>query len=218
VLRHALAPSAERSRRTRERQRLGLPPALEPKTLLGRVLWDLSRAERVAIETLTVLHPARDPFRLDTPAGHKNGQWFAAQIARLVPHGTVHLRGLHYRITAAAHVVKPNGERYVNNEADWVWLVDTASKAARWLGYVPFDRIVDERNEEPEVWEADPVVVHHANIEVDCPIELPEPAEVLPQPWCSRLAGQQPCRIIPCGESRRSVRCCGRSPSAVRAN
>jgi hypothetical protein len=28
-----------------------------------------------------------------------------------------------------------------------------AAKAARWLGYVPFSRIIDERNDEPEVWE-----------------------------------------------------------------
>ena len=39
-------------------------------------------------------------------------------------------------------VLKPNGAPYLNNHDDWVWLMEVASKAARWLGYVPFTRIV----------------------------------------------------------------------------
>jgi hypothetical protein len=31
-------------------------------------------------------------------------------------------------------------------------LVSDAAKAARWLGYVPFKRIVDERNAPPEIF------------------------------------------------------------------
>ena len=33
----------------------------------------------------------------------------------------------------------------------WKWLQDTAAKAARWLGYVPFERIIDNRNDPPLV-------------------------------------------------------------------
>ncbi len=42
----------------------------------------------------TVLSPQKDPYRLDLPDNHRNGQWFAEVVARLVPgDGTVHLRG-----------------------------------------------------------------------------------------------------------------------------
>ena len=96
-------------------------------------------------------HASKDPFRLDTPAGQRDGQRFARQIEELLSStATVHLRGLHYRIVAVAKVKKPNGEIYVNTDADWVWLVDHASKAARWLGYVPFERIVDAAKERRE--------------------------------------------------------------------
>jgi len=43
---------------------------------------------------------------------------------------------------------------YKNDEANWVFLMNSASKAARWLGYVPFNRIVDERNASPIIREA----------------------------------------------------------------
>ena len=45
--------------------------------------------------------------------------------------------------------VKPNGEVYRNTDEDWLWLSEAAGKAARWLGYIPFERITDNRNAEP---------------------------------------------------------------------
>jgi hypothetical protein len=120
--------AAARKRRWRERKRLGLP-AWEPPpkgTALGRIIAE----PELPLGRLTVLKPNLDPFRLDTPAHHRNGQWFAEQIQRLVPYGSVHLRGLHYRIVAAADVCKPNGKTYVNTEEDWNWLIEFAAKAA----------------------------------------------------------------------------------------
>ncbi len=40
----------------------------------------------------------------------------------------------------------PDGSPYVSNEKCWKVLIDIA-KAARWLGYIPFHRIRDERND-----------------------------------------------------------------------
>jgi hypothetical protein len=178
-----------------------MPPARQPQTARGRMLWDLSRAERVAMDTLTVMHAARDPFRLDTPASHRDGQWFARQIENLLtPAATVHLRGLHYRIVAAADVRKPNGEIYVNTDADWVWLGDCASKAARWLGYVPFKRIIDERNAPPEVFPGPIIEAVRTGVGVSEVWEVPMLREVLPSVWCSGLAAEQPYRIIMIGE------------------
>ena len=40
------------------------------------------------------------------------------------------------------------GRRTPNTKDDYFWLNDRVAKAARWLRYIDFDRIVDERNEE----------------------------------------------------------------------
>jgi hypothetical protein len=190
---------AARKRRWRERKKLGLLPWKPPPkgTALGRAIAE----PELPLGQLTVLKPNLDPFRLDTPANHRNGQWFAEQIKRLVPHGVVHLRGLHYRIVAAADVEKPNGGTYTNTEEDWNWLIEFAAKPARWLGYVSFDRIIDERNDEPEVWEPEEAtVLRWTNLDAMHGIALPSPDSVLPYVSCSVGAGKQPYRIILVGE------------------
>ena len=105
----------------------------------------------VSITRLTVLSSRLDPYRRDTTDGHRDGRWFADQVA-LVPAGRkIHLRGLFYRIVTAGDVRRPDGSPFVNDADCWEWLQDTAAKAARWLGYVPFERIIDNRNEAPRV-------------------------------------------------------------------
>jgi hypothetical protein len=105
-----------------------------------------------SIKDLTVLAASNDPYRLDTTIGHQIGEWLAHQIKRLVgTDGRVHLRGLFYRIVAAGGVEKPDGTVFTNTFDNWLWLM-RAAKAARWLGYVPFDRIPDERNEAPRLF------------------------------------------------------------------
>jgi hypothetical protein len=45
----------------------------------------------------TVLAPKNDPFRLDTPARHRDGLWLAQTAADLgLGDRRIHLRGLHY--------------------------------------------------------------------------------------------------------------------------
>jgi hypothetical protein len=39
------------------------------------------------------------------------------------------------------NVRKPNGDIYRNTDEDWQWLSTVAGKAARWLGYIPFECI-----------------------------------------------------------------------------
>ena len=68
----------------------------------------------------------------------------------------IHLRGLHYALVSSTSLTKPDGQRYLNDADDWGWLQVEASKAARWLGYVRFDQIVDERN-------SPPVIMVHGN-------------------------------------------------------
>ena len=106
------------------------------------------------LRELTALSELNDPYRIDTPAFHRNAQWFREQMeaAGLLDRGA-HLRGLHYAIVSRGDAVRPDGKPYRNDEESWLFLQDRASKAARWLGYVPFGAIRDARNTEPVIRE-----------------------------------------------------------------
>ena len=122
-----------------------------PQGVLGRRIAAEAEATGLHINDLRVMSAKRDPYTLDSEDNHRIGTWFGEQLDRFVEaHVTVHLRGLHY-ILATKAIVRPDGKVYVNNHQCWNWLQDDASKAARWLGYVPFDRIHDARNDEP-IW------------------------------------------------------------------
>jgi hypothetical protein len=132
----------------------------------------------LSMRALSVLSKARDPYRLDTEAGHRAGQWLAEQVARLGVRTPIHLRGLFYVLVAAADVKKPGGEPFTNTDENWTWLADTAAKAARWLGYLPWESITDERNSAPVIYtteHADPGWSIGINLNVGVPM-----LEVLP--------------------------------------
>jgi hypothetical protein len=157
----------------------------------------------LSMTDLTVLGAQRDPYRLDTVAGHRNGTWFAEQIARFLrPTQTIHLRGLHYIVTVKADVLMPNGLPYINTEASWNWLADVAAKAARWLGYVAFERIVDERNAPAELFipeDEDRWV--WTDLSTGLGVEVPGLESVLPELRAGGFAKErQPFRIILVGE------------------
>jgi hypothetical protein len=152
------------------------------------------------IDELTVLSKDRDPYRLDTAQGRSNGQWFAEMIERfLEPEGTVHLRGLHYWISSSADVSRPDGRPYVNDNDTWEWLSNEAAKAARWLGYVSFDRIVDERNAPPELYLPPYFKVEPEHNDGE-QIIIPSLEEALPQLTSVQWPLVQPYRIILLGE------------------
>lgn len=148
-----------------------------------------------SLKSLTVLAPQNDPFRVDTPAGHRDAQWLTDKINDLGLTGPRHLRGLHYALIGQT---KPNGSPYKNTDEDWTWLAAPA-KAARWLGYLPFDRIVDQRNDEPEVqlWATpDPQPFISTNFTVT----VPSAEDLRPRVWLSGFEGKQPYRIVLVGE------------------
>jgi hypothetical protein len=104
-------------------------------------------------EELLVLSEKHDPFGLDTPAGHRDAAWLREHLDRLAGEGErIHLHGLHYRLVSAGGIVKPNGAPYRNTKEDDAWLSEVAAKRARWLGYIPFDRIDDNRNPDPVIF------------------------------------------------------------------
>ena len=102
-------------------------------------------------DDLLVLSQRHDPFALDFPAAHRDAAWFREHLDRLVGERRIHLHGFHYVLVAAGGVIKPNGAPYRNTAAADAWLSEVAGKRARWLRYIDFDRIDDNRNDEPVI-------------------------------------------------------------------
>jgi hypothetical protein len=164
---------------------------------LRTILETAQRTSGDSLCDLTVLAVCNDPYRLDTPAGHRNAKWFRDMVDRFLPEGTVHLRGLHYRLVGAADVKRPdNGLPYTNTEEAWTFLCDKAAKAGRWLNYVEFDRISDERNAPAEVHVTEPEVSYEG-LSTGTRIEVPELQK--PVFWC-QIPEQQPYRLCFIGE------------------
>lgn len=120
-------------------------------TILRSLLDEAAASTGLSRSALTVLAPQRDPYRLDTPAHHARGQWLADAFNQVVgPYERIHLRGLHYRLVG--RVNKPDGKPYINDADTWEWLSEHVIKAARFLGYVPWSRLIDQRNAPPRVY------------------------------------------------------------------
>lgn len=154
-------------------------------------------ADGASLSDLTVLSSQRDPFRVDTPANHRDARWLAEAVDELLPAGrTVHLRGLHYALLGRT---KPDGQPYHNDDKTWLWLSEKAAKAARWLGYIPFSAIVDQRNAEPVVRlaETEPPtpLLDLGKVRVELPVDIAEPTISM---WFGD--GQQPYSLAIYGE------------------
>ena len=135
----------------------------------------MAKAIGRSIRDLIALSPDADPFYIGVGARRRDAEWFAGVWAE---HGAAgsHLRRLHYRlISATTPVRKPDGSEYQNTEHDWN-LLAAASLVARYLDLVPFDALVDRRNDEPMIFaenlDADP----DEEIEVSCAVACEEPA------------------------------------------
>jgi hypothetical protein len=165
-----------------------------------RSVIEQARADaQCSLTALTVLSAQVDPYRLDTPAGHRNGEWLAKQLARLVkPNKKIHWRGLHYALVTAAPR-KPDGQIYRNTDEDWNWLVDVAGKAARWLGYIAFNRISDNRNS-PPIIHRKARVVPQAFVSVGLDVAIPDVEDLHPQPLAQGFDVRQAFSFVIFGE------------------
>jgi hypothetical protein len=151
---------------------------------------------------LTALSPQNDPYRLDTPTFHTEGRWLAEQMVNLrLAERRIHLRGLHYALVSTSGLVKPNGDLYRNTERDWLWLQSSAAKAARWLGYVRFDQITDERNSPPiiKVKATEPVETF-VYIGDGIEITVPDLEDMQPTVGISNFGARQPYHLVIYGE------------------
>ncbi len=174
--------------------------AMNGDGLLRRALEEARCETGCSRDDLTVLSPQIDPYRFDTPAGHRNGAWLAEQLDRAVGDTRrIHWRGLHYLIVAAADIRKPDGEIYRNTDEDWKWLSGAAGKAARWLGYIDFERIIDNRNSEPAIHRK-ARVAPETWISVGLNVTVPDIEELDPHPEVIGFEGRQPYGLTIFGE------------------
>jgi hypothetical protein len=150
------------------------------------------------LNRLTVLARENDPFRVDTPARHRDGQWLATLIEDLGLGGRdIYPRGLHYAIVMAGGRLKPDGTLYANTDKDWQWLQGDAIKAARWLNYIPFGQITDHRNDPPVIREFTPPKPG-AYLSTD--IEVDIPGDITPELYPLGFRGTQPYKLVIYGE------------------
>jgi hypothetical protein len=150
------------------------------------------------MDELSVLAPQNDPYRLDTPAYHRDGLWLAMELGRLRILRPMHLRGLHYILASAGDVIRPNGDPYINDDSTWTWFSATAAKAARWLGYVGWGEIRDERNEAPTLHLATRPGKPFVGAWFDIHVDIPD--DVAPTVYCTEFAARQAYQLYLIGE------------------
>ena len=164
---------------------------------LRAALDDAAAARGGGLATYTVLDVKNDPFRIDTRASHRDGQWLAEQAEALgFTDRTVHLRGLHYAVLGRP---KPDGTPYENTIKNWEWLTGEAAKAARFLGYIPFDQITDQRNAEPVI-RIRATGGPHAYLTTELDVTIPRAWELEPKIDVDGFDGTQPYRLALVGE------------------
>jgi hypothetical protein len=170
-------------------------------TGLGDLLRATKEESGVGLGDLTVLSPQNDPFRLDTPTNHVIGKWFRDQMRAgglLRRVADIHNRGVHY-VVVSREAKLPSGKPYKNDDACWTFL-EAASKAARWLGYVPFEKIIDARNAEPiiRIWPAS--AEPPAMVATGALIDLPDAIDLKPEVFLSGFKARQRFRLVFFGE------------------
>jgi hypothetical protein len=153
-----------------------------------------------SLNDLTVLSAQVDPYRLDTPSGHRDGKWLVDQLDRAIGRRRrIHFRGIHYVLVSSTSIIKPNGEIYRNTDDDWTWLVNVAGKASRWLGYIDFERIIDNRN-------AEPFICHKARLKpralvsIGVDVAIPDIADLEPTPIAEGFEPRQEYHFVIFGE------------------
>jgi hypothetical protein len=164
---------------------------------LRAALTDAIAGHGGSLKAYTVLASQNDPFRIDTPARHRDGEWLATAAADLgLGDRRIHLRGLHYMVLGRP---TPGGTPYINDDDHWEWLQGDCAKAARFLDYILFDQIVDQRNAEPVIRIRE-TGEPEAYLQTELDARIPEAWELEPQIAVEGFDGVQPYRLALVGE------------------
>jgi hypothetical protein len=174
--RRRIEESREKAARRRER----LAKRASEAGRLNSILVEEAERTGLSRDALTVM--SNDPYRIGEKAEmHTNGRWLADVIDRLsggTAWNPIHVRGLHYRVLVHGDFVKPDGQIYGHGENDWKWKSGEVVRAGRWLEYVPFAYIFDQRSDPPVIPEPEPAALAGKprvdNVSVAVPlIEMP---------------------------------------------
>jgi hypothetical protein len=111
----------------------------------------LQRGRKPAVKSLLVLAPNNDPFYAGSEADQQGAEWFMDLWERFGYVTGVHLRRVHYRVVSEGNIQRPNGTPYENNLNSWQFL-NRASRAARYLGLLDPEDLVDKRNPTPHLF------------------------------------------------------------------
>jgi hypothetical protein len=144
----------------------------------------------------TVMKEESDPFRMDTPANHRDAAWLAAKIAALRVPLPIHVRGLHYALLGQT---RPDGSQYINTDKTWQWLERVAS-VARTLNYVDYESITDRRSEEPVLRLWTPPPTPRVGVYADFEPWVPDVDDLTPTVGVHDFAGSQPYHLAIVGE------------------
>jgi hypothetical protein len=97
----------------------------------------------------------------------------------------------------------PTGEPCINDDASWRWLQEYPAKAARWLGYLDFTAVTDERNAQP--------IIHRLSrpepapwVSIGVEVGIPDIDDIEPHVGVSGFEGRQPYHMVILAKNRRS--------------
>src|SRR5215468_6188660 len=130
----------------------------------------LAKRMRRSVKDMLALSQVNDPFYAGVGSRGDAAQWFAGMYRDWGGGGVPHLRRIHYRLVSppdGVRILLPNGREYQNTENDWSYLC-WASLAARYLDLIPFDGLVDKRNDPPLIYATN--VDPQQELEADCEI------------------------------------------------
>ena len=116
---------------------------------LRRVIEAACEEAGSSLSAMTVLAAQNDPFRVDTPAGHRDGEWLASEADRLglgdrtdpSPRPALHAR--------LGRVGQAEWQAVHEHRDDWVWLQNDGREGGALARLHPFEQIIDARNAEP---------------------------------------------------------------------
>jgi hypothetical protein len=173
------------------------PPPPPAGVLADKIIAEAEQSG-LSVDDLTVLARDNDPYT--AWERRREAEWFAGLFTRFVaPEATKHLRGFFYLLVTTTALTAPGGQPFVNDHKNWLAL-QRAAKAARWLGLVPFDRIIDARNPEPEIY-VPGVTAISTGVRAGTSSEIPlDAADALPSCYIDGFRGRQTHRIIFYGE------------------
>ncbi|MBV9481632.1 MAG: hypothetical protein JO249_12895, partial [Acidobacteria bacterium] len=194
--------SAEFNRRhklLKQMQRPDRPEPARPTGILAEIITEAADSIGVKVDNLVVLSPGKDPFT--SFRRRHDAEVFAKLFDRFVPPGQKkHLRALFYRCVMTADTVKwPTSKPLINTYGNWVKF-QKAAQAARWLGLVSFDRIIDARNDEAKIYVPELHLIRTGLKSGETCIIPEDVSDALPSFYLEGFRGRQTHRIIFYGE------------------